>query len=110
MPPRFEPLWRCRLCGSKGLLGESHAFCGNCGNSRDGERVAFPGWDELVSSTRHRFHGATYRCCQRGWSTHARYCPSCGAPLHLPWIAEGQRSPGPTDAVHRSPQSDHDRH
>ena len=81
MATRFEPIWRCDLCGSDGLLGHSHAFCANCGHAHDGEPVRFPTWDELVVPSDHRFHGAHTRCCGQGWSLQARHCGRCGLEL-----------------------------
>lgn len=78
MAERFEPTWRCRLCGSKGLLAETHRHCCNCGHARDEEPIRFPEWDELVAPSDHRFHGTDLPCCDRSWSLAARHCGTCG--------------------------------
>lgn len=33
----YEPLWKCRICGSDGLLASTHAHCPNCSHERDYE-------------------------------------------------------------------------
>lgn len=81
MATRFQPIWRCRLCGSGGLLGDSHRHCANCGHGRDDEPVRFPLWEELVAPADHRFHGTDRFCCEQGWSAHARHCGHCGTSL-----------------------------
>lgn len=81
MSKTYEPTWQCRLCGSEGLLAESHRHCANCGHARDEEIVTFPGWDDLVPAALHRFHGAAFHCCGRGWSCDARHCGVCGEDL-----------------------------
>lgn len=83
MATRFQPLWRCDLCGSDGLLAESHRHCGNCGHARDSEPARFPAWDELVPPAEHRFHGDGIHCCGQGWALLARHCGGCGQSLEV---------------------------
>lgn len=79
--PRYEPEWRCDLCGSDRLLAESHVCCPNCGHARDAEPIRFPHWDELPAQHLHRFDGSARSCCEAGWSAHARHCGHCGRRL-----------------------------
>lgn len=87
----FEPVWRCRICCSSGLLSESHTHCANCGHKRDYEAVEFPDWDDLVTAEDHRFTGQEPGCCGRSWSDLARFCGQCGSTLSQ--ANEGEASP-----------------
>ena len=40
---RFEMLWDCKYCGTKGLLGVTHRHCVNCGANQDPKARYFRG-------------------------------------------------------------------
>lgn len=81
MANEYQPLWKCRLCGSKGLPIATHRFCPNCGHERDVEKVELISSEQAHSHGPHRFHGAAKWCCDQGWAETARHCGNCGSAL-----------------------------
>ncbi len=80
---RFEMLWDCPGCGSKGLLGLTHRHCPSCGAPQDPSRRYFPTDDQKVAVADHPFVGSDRACpaCDTANAARADFCGGCGAPM-----------------------------
>ncbi len=80
---RYEMLWDCPRCDTKGLLGLSHRHCPNCGGAQDPTKRYFPPDDQKVAVEDHPFHGRDLACpaCESPNARIASHCVNCGGPL-----------------------------
>lgn len=97
--PRYEMLWDCPRCDTKGLLGLSHRHCPSCGAAQDPSARYFPPDDQKVAVEDHPFHGRDVRCaaCDSPNARIAAHCVNCGAPLAaaaaVPLVGEAPSPP-----------------
>ncbi len=80
---RYEMLWDCAACGTKGLLGVTHRHCPACGAAQDPSRRYFPPEDARVAVGAHPYHGADILCraCDTPNAAIAEFCVNCGSAL-----------------------------
>ena len=80
---RYEMIWDCAGCDSKGLLGLTHRHCPNCGAAQDPTRRYFPPAGQEVAVEDHPFQGVDKLCpgCDTPNAAKAEFCVNCGSPL-----------------------------
>lgn len=80
---RYEMLWDCEACGSKGLLGLSQRHCPGCGAAQDPARRYYPAAGSEIAVEHHPYHGADVRCrgCDSPNAAIAKHCVNCGGDL-----------------------------
>lgn len=78
---RYQMLWDCPGCGTKGLLGLDHRHCPNCGAPQDPKARYFPDEAQKVAVEDHPYHGADRACpaCDTPNAAIASHCVSCGS-------------------------------
>ena len=54
---RYEMLWDCGQCGTKGLLGLTHRHCPSCGAAQDPTRRYYPEAGAEVAADAHPYQG-----------------------------------------------------
>lgn len=80
---RYQMLWDCGQCGTKGLLGLTHRHCPSCGAAQDPKRRYYPEAGAEVAVEDSPYQGADKVCpaCDTPNSAACTFCTGCGSVL-----------------------------